>query len=218
MKILVVDDHPLIQEALRHVLSALDPTLEFVEAQDASEAHAALSREPDTDLILLDLALPGCDGFELLAELRREWPGMPVLVLSATHDRDTVERALDLGAMGFIPKTANTRVLLEALQLVLAGGVYVPNEQARSASVRPRMSVTRPEQLGLTLRQADVLKLLVQGKPNKLICRDLKLSEGTVKVHVSAILRALNVRNRTQVVIELARRGVRLDAPIARTR
>jgi DNA-binding NarL/FixJ family response regulator len=217
MKILVIDDHPLIQEALRHVLAALDPTLEFIQAQDASEAHAVLSREPDADLILLDLALPGCDGFELLAELRREWPGMPVLVLSATHDRDTVEHALDLGAMGFIPKTANTRVLLEALQLVLAGGVYVPSEQTRAAAtLRPRATVTRPEQLGLTLRQADVLKLLVQGKPNKLICRDLKLSEGTVKVHVSAILRALNVRNRTQVVIELARRGVRLDAPVIR--
>lgn len=219
MKILVVDDHPLIQEALRHVLAALDPALEFVEAQDASEAHAALSREPDTDLILLDLALPGCDGFALLAELRREWPGMPVLVISATHDRETVEHALDLGAMGFIPKTANTRILLEALQLVLAGGIYVPTESAHVAgSVRARTTITRPEQLGLTLRQADVLKLLVQGKPNKLICRDLKLSEGTVKVHVSAILRALNVRNRTQVVIELARRGVRFDAPAARTR
>jgi DNA-binding NarL/FixJ family response regulator len=219
MKILVVDDHPLIQQALRQVLATLDPTLEFLEAQDASEAHAALSREPDTDLILLDLALPGCDGFQLLEDLRREWPGMPVLVLSATHDRETVEHALDLGAMGFIPKTANTRVLLEALQLVLAGGVYVPNEPGRtSASLRSRASFTRPEQLGLTLRQADVLKLLVQGKPNKLICRDLKLSEGTVKVHVSAILRALNVRNRTQVVIELARRGVRLDTPVARTR
>jgi DNA-binding NarL/FixJ family response regulator len=138
-------------------------------------------------------------------------------VLSATHDRETVEHALDLGAMGFIPKTANTRVLLEALQLVLAGGVYVPNEPLRASAAMPRRAtVTRPEQLGLTLRQADVLKLLVQGKPNKLICRDLKLSEGTVKVHVSAILRALNVRNRTQVVIELARRGVRLDAPIVR--
>ena len=217
MKILVIDDHPLIQEALRHVLAALDPFLEYIQAQDASEAHAALSREPDADLILLDLALPGCDGFELLAQLRREWPGMPVLVLSATHDRETVEHALDLGAMGFIPKTANTRVLLEALQLVLAGGVYVPSEPMRaSAAVRPRAALTRPEQLGLTLRQADVLKLLVQGKPNKLICRDLKLSEGTVKVHVSAILRALNVRNRTQVVIELARRGVRLDTPVAR--
>ncbi|MGE5069112.1 MAG: LuxR C-terminal-related transcriptional regulator, partial [Bacillota bacterium] len=116
----------------------------------------------------------------------------------------TVEHALDLGAMGFIPKTANTRVLLEALQLVLAGGIYVPAETAQGpGNLRARATITQPEQLGLTLRQADVLKLLVQGKPNKLICRDLKLSEGTVKVHVSAILRALNVRNRTQVVIEL---------------
>ena len=218
MKILVIDDHPLIQEALKHVLAALDPTLQLVQAQDASDAHAALSREPDTDLILLDLTLPGCDGFELLADLRREWPGMPVLVLSATHDQATVEHALDLGAMGFIPKTANTRVLLDALRLVLSGGVYVPAESTRAnGALRPR-SVTRPEQLGLTLRQADVLKLLVQGKPNKLICRDLRLSEGTVKVHVSAILRALNVHNRTQVVIELARRGVRLEPPAARIR
>jgi DNA-binding NarL/FixJ family response regulator len=218
MKILVIDDHPLIQEALKHVLVGLDPTLELIQAQDASEAHAALSREPDTDLILLDLALPGCDGFELLADLRREWPGMPILVLSATHDRATVEHALDLGAMGFIPKTANTRVLVDALRLVLAGGVYVPAESSHAnGGIRAR-PVTRPEQLGLTLRQADVLKLLVQGKPNKLICRDLQLSEGTVKVHVSAILRALNVRTRTQVVIELARRGVRLDPPAARPR
>jgi DNA-binding NarL/FixJ family response regulator len=218
MKVLVIDDHPLIQEALKHVLAVLDPTLEHVQAQDASDAHAALSREPDTDLILLDLALPDCDGFELLADLRREWPGMPVLVISATHDCATVEHALDLGAMGFIPKTANTRVLLDALRLVLSGGVYVPAESAQANGALRSRSVTRPEQLGLTLRQADVLKLLVQGKPNKLICRDLRLSEGTVKVHVSAILRALNVRNRTQVVIELARRGVRLDPPAARVR
>src|SRR5256885_15829735 len=212
MKILIIDDHPLIQEALKHVLAALDPTLELVQAQDASDAHAALSREPDTDLILLGLALPGCDGFELLADLRREWPGMPVLVLSATHDSETVEHALDLGAMGFIPKTANTRVLLEALRLVLSGGVYLPSESGRSnGGIRPR-AVTRPDQLGLTLRQADVLKLLVQGKPNKLICRDLRLSEGTVKVHVSAILKALNVHSRSQAIVELTRRGVAVDA------
>jgi DNA-binding NarL/FixJ family response regulator len=115
--------------------------------------------------------------------------------------------------MGFIPKTANTRVLLDALRLVLSGGVYVPSEApGLGGEVRPK-AVTKPEQLGLTVRQADVLRLLVEGKPNKLICRDLRLSEGTVKVHVSAILRALNVRNRTQVVIELARRGVRFGPP-----
>src|SRR2546426_3881806 len=178
MKILIVDDHPLIQEALQHVLAALDPALELIQAQDASEAHAALSREPDTDLILLDLALPDSDGFELLGDLRREWPGMPVLVLSATHDRATVEHALDLGAMGFIPKTANTRVLLDALRLGLSGGGYVPAESAQANSaLRPR-SVTRPEQLGLTLRQADALQLLVQGQPKQRICRHPRPPQG----------------------------------------
>ena len=169
--------------------------------------------------MILDLALPGCDGFELLADLRRDWPDIPVLVLSATYDKLTVEMALDLGAMGFIPKTANAHVLIDALRLVLSGGVFVPAEcsVAGAGAFRPR-AVVRSEELGLTPRQADVLKLLVQGKPNKLICRDLSLSEGTIKVHVSAILRALNVRTRTQVVIELARRGVRLDAAAVRAR
>jgi DNA-binding NarL/FixJ family response regulator len=217
MKILVIDDHPLIQEALKHVLTELDAALDLVQAEDASDAHAALSSAPDTELIVLDLTLPRSDGFELLSELRRDWPGIPLLVLSATHDRATVERALDLGAMGFIPKTANTRVLIDALRLVLSGGVFVPPDCPGTGSARPR-AVARAADLGLTLRQSDVLRLLVQGKPNKLICRDLSLSEGTVKVHVSAILRALNVHTRTQVVIELARRGVRLDTHVARPR
>lgn len=218
MKILVIDDHPLIQEALKHVLSELDASLELIQAHDASSAHAALSRTCDVDLLVLDLALPGCDGFDLLADLRRDWPDVPVLVLSATYDKATVETALDLGAMGFIPKTANARVLIDALRLVLSGGVFVPIEFAASGSGTFRQRTTRSQDLGLTPRQADVLKLLVQGKPNKLICRDLSLSEGTIKVHVSAILRALNVHNRTQVVIELARRGVRLDTGAVRAR
>ncbi|HKW81099.1 MAG TPA: response regulator transcription factor [Casimicrobiaceae bacterium] len=217
MKILVIDDHPLIQEALKHVLTELDTELDLMQAEDASDAHAALAAAPGTELIVLDLTLPRSDGFDLLAELRRDWPGIPLLVLSATHDRVTVERALDMGAMGFIPKTANTRVLIDALRLVLSGGVYVPAESRGAAPARSR-PVSRAEDLGLTVRQSDVLRLLVQGKPNKLICRDLALSEGTVKVHVSAILRALNVHNRTQVVIELARRGVRLDPQAARPR
>src|SRR5438128_3490256 len=219
MKILVIDDHPLIQEALKHVLAELDASLDLLQAHDASAAHAALAGAPDTDLIVLDLALPGSDGFELLSELRHEWPGLPVLVLSATHDHATVQAALDMDAMGFIPKTVNARVLIDALRLVLSGGIYVPTDclGGNGARLRPR-PVMKPEQLGLTIRQADVLKLLVQGKPNKLICRDLRLSEGTVKVHVSAILRALNVHTRTQVVIELARRGVRRDPAAAQAR
>ncbi len=211
MRILVIDDHPLIQVALQHVLEELDASLELFQAPDAVHARATLTVAPNVDLIVLDLTLPGCDGFDLLRELRHDWPSIPVLVLSATHDRATIETAIDLGAMGFIPKTANARLLLDALRLVLTGGVYVPAETG-SDGVRPR-PIAKPAELGLTMRQADVLKLLVQGKPNKLICRDLHLSEGTVKVHVSAILRALNVHTRTQVVVELARRGVRLDPP-----
>ena len=217
MKILVIDDHPLIQEALRHVLTELDAALDLIQAEDASDAHAALSAAPDTELIVLDLTLPRSDGFELLSELRRDWPGIPLLVLSATHDRATVVRAGGRGGVGLIQKTANKRVLIDALRLVLSGGVFVPTDCPGTSSARAR-AVTRAEDLGLTLRQSDVLRLLVQGKPNKLICRDLSLSEGTVKVHVSAILRALNVHNRTQVVIELARRGVRLDKHAARPR
>jgi DNA-binding NarL/FixJ family response regulator len=217
MRILVVDDHPLIQVALRHVLEELDAALELFQAHDARAARDVLSVSPQLDLIILDLTLPGCDGFDFLRELRRDWPGIPVLVLSATHDRATIESALDMGAMGFIPKTANSQLLLGAMRLVLAGGVYVPTESNSFDGMRLR-PVAKPSELGLTVRQADVLKLLVQGKPNKLICRDLRLSEGTVKVHVSAILRALNVHTRTQVVIELARRGVRLEPPAARAR
>ena len=212
MRILVVDDHPLIQVALQHVLEELDAELELFQAHDARAARDVLSVLPQIDLIMLDLTLPGCDGFDYLRELRNDWPGIPVLVLSATHDRATIEAALDMGAMGFIPKTANSQLLLGALRLVLAGGVYVPTESSGFDGIRPRPAA-KPSELGLTMRQADVLKLLVQGKPNKLICRDLRLSEGTVKVHVSAILRALNVHTRTQVVIELARRGVRLEPP-----
>ena len=217
MRILVVDDHPLIQVALQHVLEELDAGLEHFQAHDARTARDVLAVSPSIDLILLDLTLPGCDGFVFLRELRLEWPGIPVLVLSATHDRATIESALDMGAMGFIPKTANANLLLDAMRLVLAGGVYVPTESSGFDGPRVR-PVAKPSELGLTARQADVLKLLVQGKPNKLICRDLRLSEGTVKVHVSAILRALNVHTRTQVVIELARRGVRLEPPGARAR
>src|SRR5713101_5583682 len=138
MKILVIDDHPLIQEALVHVLAELDAELDLLQAYDASDAHAALSRTSDVDLVLLDLALPGRDGFELLGELRSEWPDIPVLVLSATHDRATIEAALDQGAMGFIPKTANARVLIDALRLVLSGGIYVPTDCSGADGFRPR--------------------------------------------------------------------------------
>lgn len=215
MKILVVDDHPLILHALTQVLPDLDADLEMVGAMNREETLTMLARHPDCALILLDLALPGAHGLALLAELRRDFPRLPIVVLSATHDRATVGSALAAGARGFIAKTAHPRLLLDAVRTVLAGGEHVTRDIAPT-----RMSMidgVPVDVLGLTQRQGEVMLLLAQGKPNKLICRDLRLSEGTVKVHVSAILKALNVHSRAQVIVELARRGISLEHRAART-
>jgi DNA-binding NarL/FixJ family response regulator len=143
---------------------------------------------------------------EFLVELRRQYPRVPVLMLSATHDRATIGTALAAGARGFVAKTASPRMLYDAVRTVIAGGEHVTRDiaRARPSTTSGIDSVT----LGLTQRQSDVLQLLMLGKPNKLICRDLNLSEGTVKVHVSAILRALNVHSRAQAIAELTRRGL----------
>ncbi len=214
MRILVVDDHPLIVEALTQVLPDLDPALTVEGAGSRDETLTMLARHPDIALVLLDLALPGAHGFDLLAELRRANPRLPIVVLSATHDRATVGSALAAGARGFVAKTSRPDLLLDAIRTVLAGGEHVTRDFAR-----PRATVisgVAVDALGLTRRQADVLKLLVQGKPNKLICRDLALSEGTVKVHVSAILKALNVHSRSQAIAELAKRGISVDPSVGR--
>jgi len=206
MKILVVDDHPLILHALAQVLPGLEPTLEILGAADRRQTLIALARHPDCALVLLDLALPGAHGLDLLGELRRDHPRLPVVVLSATHDRATVGAALAAGARGFIAKTAHPHLLLDAVRTVLAGGQHITRDIARAPHVRA--DGVDIDVLGLTQRQGDVMLLLVQGKPNKMICRDLRLSEGTVKVHVSAILKALNVHSRSQAIVELARRGI----------
>jgi DNA-binding NarL/FixJ family response regulator len=209
MKILVIDDHPLIQDALAQLLPQLGTGIEVRGANDAAAATAILDNEPDVALVLLDLALPGTRGLDLLADLMLDYPGVPIVVLSATHDMSTVNAALGAGARGFVPKTADPAVLLDAIRQVCDGGAY-RTDDVTQAPGRDGVHIL-PHELGLTARQADVLKLLVQGKPNKLICRDLKLSEGTVKVHISAILKALNVSSRTQAVATLARRGISVD-------
>lgn len=214
MKILVVDDHPLILHALTQVLPELDGDLVLLGAANRGETRTELARHPDCALVLLDLALPGAHGLDLLAELRRDFPRLPVVVLSATHDRATIGAALAAGARGFVAKTADPLELLDAVRSVLAGRRHVTRDVAPT-----RVSAIDGvplDFLGLTQRQSEVMLLLAQGKPNKLICRDLKLAEGTVKVHVSAILRALNVRSRSQVIVELARRGIRVDRPALR--
>ena len=210
MKILVVDDHPLIVDALTQLLPQLAADVEARAAALAGAAIAILDDEPDVDLVLLDLALPGVRGLDLLADFMLDYPGVPVVVLSATHDDATINAALAAGARGFIAKTASAVALVESLRNVIDGAVCRPPAK-RAMAAGDGVAIGVPA-LGLTARQADVLRLLIQGKPNKLICRDLRLSEGTVKVHVSAILKALRVSSRTQAVAELARRGIHVDA------
>jgi DNA-binding NarL/FixJ family response regulator len=213
----VVDDHPLILEALKQVLRDLGSDIEIIEARDGRQALDQVQLHPDLSLILLDLTLPYIHGFDLISELRTTSPEVPVVVLSATEDRDTVLRAISEGAMGFIPKSSKTEVLIAALRLVFSGGVYLPpsvfttQPDAPSEPRQPGTTARTPKDIGLTERQSQVLALLVQGKPNKLICKALDLAEGTVKIHVTAILRALNVSNRTEALVAVSRLGLRLD-------
>ena len=211
MKFLVVDDHELIREAMRGTLTQLDGDATILEASDSGEAVRLIEGHADVDLVLLDLNLPDRDGFSVLVELRKSHPSISVVVMSAQQDHDSVVKALNLGALGFIPKSAPRKVILGAVQLVISGGIYIPPQalsqeepprpQARSLGEEKNHPSVSPADLGLTGRQVDVLVLMMQGKSNKAICRVLDLSEPTVKSHVSAILKALKVSNRTEAVI-----------------
>jgi DNA-binding NarL/FixJ family response regulator len=220
MKILVVDDHVLIRQAMRGVLKKLKRDAAVVEAADSQETMEAIAGNPDIGLVLLDLTLPDRDGFSVLAELRERHPALAVVVLSAAQDRANVMKALDLGAAGFIPKSARPDVILNALRLVTSGGVYIPPEilvrdEPQAAPARDndmRVSVSSAD-TGLTDRQLDVLALMMQGKNNKTICRMLDLAEPTVKNHVTAILKTLKVSSRTEAVVAVNNLGWKLERP-----
>ncbi len=206
MKILIVDDHALIRDALRGVLRKIERRALILEAPDGRAAMEAIESQDDIGLALLDLNLPDRDGLSLLAELRQRFPALGVVVLSALQDHVHIRRALDLGALGYIPKSAPREVMLSALRLIFAGGVYIPQEalarsETAAAAARQHQPIVTPSDLGLSERQLEVLALLMQGKSNKIICRTLNLMEPTVKHHVAAILRALKVANRTQAVV-----------------
>jgi DNA-binding NarL/FixJ family response regulator len=176
-----------------------------VEAGSASEALAQLQAHTDVDLVLLDLNLPDANGLDLLTDIGNRSPDVPVVMLSGTVDQQRIRDALDRGASGFILKAESREVLLKALALVLAGGVYVPPAALSRGQDGGGEGAPTPQSLGLTERQMEVLALLMQGMNNKLICRALGLAEPTVKNHVSAILRALDVNSRTEAVLAVAR-------------
>jgi len=207
MKVMIVDDHAMFREGLRLVLEQLPQQVELVEARSLSECLSAIERNRDFDLLLLDLMLPDARGLSGLEAVREAAPDLPVVILSASEDGDDMVAAIERGAMGYIPKASSTRILLGALQLVLNGGIYVPpslitNAPAADARQRTASSSRDNAAVALTKRQREILMELTKGKSNKEIARDLNLAEGTVKIHVTAVLKALRVRNRMQAVLK----------------
>jgi len=209
LKILIADDHALFREGLRHVLEDLTQPLNVLEAIDCPHAMQYASEHPDLDLVLLDLQMPGDDGFTALEFFTSNLPATPVIILSASDKHSDMRRSLDMGAMGFIPKDTPGPVMLSALNLVLSGGIYIPPSML---SDEPQSSLTQGHQntAGLTPRQLEVLALLVEGGANKEIARRLDLAEATVKMHVTAILKCLGVNNRTRAARAVEQAGISL--------
>ena len=208
IKILIADDHALIREGIRRQLWVLGDETTIIEARNWGEATAAASAHPDLGLALVDLRMPGNEGLAALAELLRTSPGLPVLVFSASENVEDMRAVLRLGAMGYVSKSEPSAVMLGAVRLVLAGGMYVPSTLA-NLGIDAQAAPHRPNPtLGLTERQLEVLRLIVAGNSNKEIARTLHLAQATVKVHLTAIFRVLGVENRTQAAIAAERLGL----------
>lgn len=212
MRLLLIDDHPLIHVALRALLADFDPPVELIGCDSGAQAEQRLAAGPAPDLLMLDLELDSEeDGFALLDRLRAAHPGLPIVCLSGGNQMADVIRAIDQGAMGFIPKHVAPEEFKQALLLVVSGGIYVPPMRMGGAEMPPpptppHAPVVQPqrmslERLPITPRQLEVLQGLLLGKPNKLIAAELSISGETVKDHVAAIFRALGVNSRTQAVL-----------------
>jgi DNA-binding NarL/FixJ family response regulator len=201
MKILIVDDHALFRDGLCHVLHALEDSITILEASNCDLAIQYAAENTDLDLVLLDLNMPGKDGFAALASFTKTYPALPVVILSASSLRSDMQRALDSGAMGYVPKDTTSAVMINALRLILSGGVYLPPEMRQQQHLDQNNSNISI----LTPRQLQVLALLVQGRSNKVIAAEMNLAEATVKMHVTSILKSLGVSNRTQAAISAER-------------
>ena len=205
MKILLADDHPLFRDGVRHVLSQLSPHVEILDAPDFPGVFRIATEHPDLDLALVDLYMPGMPGHQGVAAFRQQFPEIPLVVLTASESSQDMQKVMAAGALGYILKSYPAPLMLEALRSVLGGGMFLPETPALTGDESTRSA---GEQISLTTRQREVLALLAEGKPNKLIARALDLTEGTVKIHVAAIFRALEVSNRTEAVIAARRLGL----------
>lgn len=208
LKILVADDHHLVREGLKLALREIDQGVTVIEAANLALAIEAYRNHPDVDLVLLDLSMPGNSGLSVLEGFEQSCPEARVVVISASYDLETVQLAVRRGVLGFIPKLTARDAMISALRFILAGGIYVPLEAmmltagdgARSPARAPVLKGQTPREAGLTARQIDVLRQLLEGKSNKQICRDMNLAMGTVKGHVAAILVTLDVSSRAEAI------------------
>ena len=209
MRLLLIDDHTLFADSLRFLLQEMDEMVESVAVRSVDEA---LTLSPDFDMVLLDLHLPDVSGFAGLHKLRSAMPGVPVVMLSGEENPEIIQAAIDSGAMGYVPKTSSPQVLIAAVQLILAGGVYLPLHvlQRMNGGAAGSKPLAVGGLSGLSKRQRQVLMKVVQGKPNKMIARELNIAESTVKSHLSTAYRVLEVNNRTEAVFRTANLGITL--------
>jgi DNA-binding NarL/FixJ family response regulator len=214
MKILVCDDHALFREGVAHALGELAADAKLLEAADGAEALRLARAHADLDLVLLDLNMPGTDGWTGLARLQKACPTLPVVILSASEEPGDARRAIDAGAAGFVPKSTRGPVLRAALQLVLSGGVYLPPNLLLEGAAAPttRSAAARRKRAeGLTERQLEVLRLMSRGLTNTEIGNLLGVALGTVKAHITSIFEVLDVSNRTEAALVMRDLGLDRD-------
>ena len=204
-RLVIADDHPLFRGAMREAVSGLIARVEIAEAGSFEEVSKLLDRSGETDLILLDLTMPGVRGFSGLMYLRAQYPSVPVVVVSANDDPAVIRRCMDFGASGFIPKTLGIEEMRKAVMGVLKGEVWTPPDVDLTRGVDSEAAGLMARLATLTPQQVRVLMMLSEGLLNKQIAYELDVSEATVKAHVSAILQKLNVESRTQAVIAAAK-------------
>jgi len=202
-KIIIADDHPLFRQALLATLEVKFRQTQWLEAQTIEQLEQQLNENTDSDLVLLDLNIPGAHGFNTLIHVRNHFPQIPVVMISAHEDNDTIRKAMEYGAAGFVPKSTPVETIIYAIQQVLVGEVWLP-DSIELASTGDDESMIAERVASLTQQQYKILMMFAQGLLNKQIAYDLNVSEATIKAHATAIFRKLNVRNRTQAVIAIA--------------